>query len=114
MATALDLSSPEYATLEEMFSALVDNLAANADAIDSLNNDLFASGLISEEVFNTVQYPDSGATLHDRCSSMLTPVLEKVKNDPICFHSLIGFLQKASVWLCDIVFELEEKLQSKT
>ncbi|XP_019850998.1 PREDICTED: uncharacterized protein LOC109581373 [Amphimedon queenslandica] len=111
MATASDSSSPEYATLKEMFGALVDNLVANAPVIAPLNNHLLSSGLIPEAAFNTVQYLGPGSTPYDRCNSMLTPVLAKVESNPACFNSLIKSLEK--VKLDDIVVKLKDKLKSR-
>ncbi|XP_019859241.1 PREDICTED: uncharacterized protein LOC109587445 isoform X1 [Amphimedon queenslandica] len=108
MATALDPSTPEYATLKEMFGALVDNLADNASVIPQLNTHLHASGLIARGVFNTAR---NSGNPYERCNSMLTPVLAKVDSNPACFHSLVESLKKVELY--DIVFKLEEKLQSE-
>ena len=111
MATALDSSSAEYVTLKEMFGVLVDYLADNAPVIPQLNSHLHASDLIPKAVFNTVQHPGPRATPYDRCNDMLTLVLAKVESNPACFYSLIELLEEVELY--DIVFKLEEKLQSK-
>uniref|UniRef100_A0A1X7V358 Uncharacterized protein n=1 Tax=Amphimedon queenslandica TaxID=400682 RepID=A0A1X7V358_AMPQE len=108
MATASDSSSPEYVTLEKMLSTLVDNLADHADVIPQLNTHLLSSGLITRGEYNTAQIPKNP---YERCNSMLTPVLAKVKSNPGCLNSLIQSLK--DVGLNDIVFKLKDKLQSE-
>ena len=103
------LTSPEYITMKEMSTDVVDLLAGNAPVISRLNNHLFFHGIIPQDVRNAVAnlYPTPNERATRLINSLLT-IIQTHSNPNSVLSSLITALQK--VGLNKMAFKLMEKL----
>ena len=98
LITLTIIDQQEYVILKRESADLVDTLAGSTEVISSLNNHLFASGLIPKAVYNTVL--NTSSSPYERANKLVSSLLSALEGHPnpnLVFSSLITSFKKVGL-----------------
>ncbi len=103
-------ASPEWKTIVECFTLLIDSIKGN---IDNIGNELYSKGFLSESEYESLKQIGSGSEPSIRARNIVSAVESKIKNRSKSLEDFVAVLRSQGEWMRDCTEQVEQCYKAK-